>query len=126
MKHLALAAAILAAPLPARAGSLGPCTDFFVFGDSLSDPGNTLSQLLEPDPGLAAIYPQGQFTDGATWATQLGAGLASGANFAFGGAPLNEEFGRAIGADACCRDAAVAVETAKTFIARKHNQAVVA
>jgi len=39
-----------------------------------------------------------------------------------GGAPLNEEFGRAIGADAYCRDAAVAVETAKTLIARKHNQ----
>ncbi|MDP5349394.1 MAG: corrinoid protein [Paracoccaceae bacterium] len=40
-----------------------------------------------------------------------------------GGAPLNEEFGRAIGADAYCRDAAVAVETAKSFVARKHNQA---
>ncbi|MBQ2261059.1 MAG: B12-binding domain-containing protein [Loktanella sp.] len=40
-----------------------------------------------------------------------------------GGAPLNEEFGRAIGADAYCRDAAVAVETAKTLVARKHNQA---
>ena len=40
-----------------------------------------------------------------------------------GGAPLNEEFGRAIGADAYCRDAAVAVETAKTWIARKHNRA---
>ena len=39
-----------------------------------------------------------------------------------GGAPLNEEFGRAIGADAYCRDAAVAVETAKSFIARRHNQ----
>jgi 5-methyltetrahydrofolate--homocysteine methyltransferase len=39
-----------------------------------------------------------------------------------GGAPLNEEFGKAIGADAYCRDAAVAVETAKTFMARKHNQ----
>ncbi|MEM7497447.1 MAG: B12-binding domain-containing protein [Pseudomonadota bacterium] len=39
-----------------------------------------------------------------------------------GGAPLNEEFGKAIGADAYCRDAAVAVETAKSFIARKHNQ----
>jgi len=38
-----------------------------------------------------------------------------------GGAPLNEEFGRAIGADAYCRDAAVAVETAKEWIARKHN-----
>ena len=40
-----------------------------------------------------------------------------------GGAPLNEEFCRAIGAEAYCRDAAVAVETAKTFVARKHNQA---
>ncbi len=39
-----------------------------------------------------------------------------------GGAPLNEEFGRAIGADAYCRDAAVAVETARDFMARKHNQ----
>ena len=39
-----------------------------------------------------------------------------------GGAPLNEEFGKAIGADAYCRDAAVAVETAKTFVGRKHNQ----
>ncbi len=39
-----------------------------------------------------------------------------------GGAPLNEEFSKAIGADAYCRDAAVAVETAKEFIARKHNQ----
>ena len=38
-----------------------------------------------------------------------------------GGAPLNEEFGKAIGADAYCRDAAVAVETAKEFVARKHN-----
>ena len=38
-----------------------------------------------------------------------------------GGAPLNEEFGRAIGADAYCRDAAVAVETAKSWVARKHN-----
>ena len=33
-----------------------------------------------------------------------------------GGAPLNEEFGDAVGADAYCRDAAVAVETAKTLV----------
>ena len=38
-----------------------------------------------------------------------------------GGAPLNGEFSKAIGADAYCRDAAVAVETAKEFMARKHN-----
>ena len=38
-----------------------------------------------------------------------------------GGAPLNEEFAQAVGADAYCRDAAVAVETAKEWMARKHN-----
>ena len=36
-----------------------------------------------------------------------------------GGAPLNEEFGKAVGADAYCRDAAVAVETAKSLIAAR-------
>ncbi|MGH6855797.1 MAG: cobalamin-dependent protein, partial [Aestuariivirga sp.] len=39
-----------------------------------------------------------------------------------GGAPLNEEFAKAVGADAYCRDAAVAVETAKSYMSRKHNQ----
>ena len=38
-----------------------------------------------------------------------------------GGAPLNEEFAKAVGADAYCRDAAVAVETAQEFMARRHN-----
>ena len=33
-----------------------------------------------------------------------------------GGAPLNEEFGTAIGADAYCRDAAVAAETARKLV----------
>jgi methylmalonyl-CoA mutase cobalamin-binding domain/chain len=36
-----------------------------------------------------------------------------------GGAPLNEQFGLAVGADAYCRDAAIAVETAKSLIAAK-------
>ncbi|WP_299622047.1 B12-binding domain-containing protein [Pelagibius sp.] len=39
-----------------------------------------------------------------------------------GGAPLNEAFAEAVGADAYCRDAAVAVETAKDFMKRRHNQ----
>ncbi|POF28889.1 corrinoid protein [Roseibium marinum] len=39
-----------------------------------------------------------------------------------GGAPLNQEFGDAVGADGYCRDAAVAVEMAKDLIARRHNQ----
>ena len=41
-----------------------------------------------------------------------------------GGAPLNEQFAKAVGADAYCRDAAVAVDTAKAYMARKHNQRV--
>ncbi|MGS2742171.1 corrinoid protein [Halomonas sp. LS-001] len=36
-----------------------------------------------------------------------------------GGAPLNEEFGQAVGADAYCRDAGVAVDMAKDLIARR-------
>ena len=39
-----------------------------------------------------------------------------------GGAPLNEDFGAAIGADAYCRDAAVAAETAKALV-RAHRAA---
>ena len=40
-----------------------------------------------------------------------------------GGAPLNEEFGTAIGADAYCRDAAVASETAKTLVQKRRAAA---
>ena len=39
-----------------------------------------------------------------------------------GGAPLNEEFGAAIGADAYCRDAAVAAETAKALVKAHRRQ----
>jgi methylmalonyl-CoA mutase cobalamin-binding domain/chain len=40
-----------------------------------------------------------------------------------GGAPLNEEFGKAIGADAYCRDAAVASETAKALVLQRRAAA---
>src|SRR5450631_1613327 len=43
-----------------------------------------------------------------------------------GGAPLNEEFSKAVGADAYCRDAAVAVETAKGLIAARRAGAAAA
>ena len=39
-----------------------------------------------------------------------------------GGAPLNETFAEAVGADAYCRDAAVTVDIAKDLLARRHNQ----
>jgi methylmalonyl-CoA mutase cobalamin-binding domain/chain len=38
-----------------------------------------------------------------------------------GGAPLNEEFGKAVGADAYCRDAAVAVETAQALVLARRS-----
>ena len=38
-----------------------------------------------------------------------------------GGAPLNEEFGEAIGADAYCRDAAVASEQAKSLVSARRG-----
>jgi methylmalonyl-CoA mutase cobalamin-binding domain/chain len=41
-----------------------------------------------------------------------------------GGAPLNEAFGKAVGADAYCRDAAIAVETAKALIAMRRAMRV--
>ena len=40
-----------------------------------------------------------------------------------GGAPLNEEFGAAVGADAYCRDAAIAAETAKRLVMERRNAA---
>ena len=36
-----------------------------------------------------------------------------------GGAPLNEEFAQTIGADAYCRDAATAVDTARELVAKR-------
>lgn len=54
--------------------------------------------------------------------TMIEKGMRDDYTIMVGGAPLNEEFAKAIGADAYCRDAAVAVETAKEYMAKKHNQ----
>jgi methylmalonyl-CoA mutase cobalamin-binding domain/chain len=40
-----------------------------------------------------------------------------------GGAPLNETFAQSVGADAYCRDAAIAVETAKALLANRQGSA---
>jgi methylmalonyl-CoA mutase cobalamin-binding domain/chain len=40
-----------------------------------------------------------------------------------GGAPLNEEFGASVGADAYCRDAAVAADTAKQLVTERRGAA---
>jgi methanogenic corrinoid protein MtbC1 len=41
-----------------------------------------------------------------------------------GGAPLNEAFAEAVGADAYCRDAAVTVETARALLAKRQGAAI--
>jgi methylmalonyl-CoA mutase cobalamin-binding domain/chain len=38
-----------------------------------------------------------------------------------GGAPVNESFAMSVGADAYCRDAAIAVETAKALLAKRQG-----
>jgi corrinoid protein of di/trimethylamine methyltransferase len=52
------------------------------------------------------------------------AGLREKVIVLVGGAPVNAPFAQAVGADAYCRDASVAVETAKKLIAEKRNQMV--
>ena len=51
--------------------------------------------------------------------TMVAEGLRDDFIVLVGGAPLNEEFGEAIGADAYCRDAATAVEVAKQLVLEK-------
>ena len=51
--------------------------------------------------------------------TMIEKGLRDDYIILVGGAPLNEEFGEAIGANAYCRDAAVAAETASALVAEK-------
>jgi methylmalonyl-CoA mutase cobalamin-binding domain/chain len=55
--------------------------------------------------------------------TMIAKGIRDDYIILVGGAPLNEEFGLAIGADAYCRDAGVAVETALELIAKKRAAA---
>lgn len=85
-KILSIAAALLAF---STSYALAGTTTLFAFGDSLVDGGN--AQILTNAGGGTwndALYPTGQFTNGDTWATQLGLApsLAGGTNFAFGGA----------------------------------------
>jgi outer membrane lipase/esterase len=80
---------VLAMPLWASAG---PFTGIYVFGDSLSDTGNTLnSGATPPFPlGPTNAYYNGRFSTGPLWVEHLanGLGLAGQAN-AFSNNPLN-------------------------------------
>lgn len=74
----------------------GPYSDLIVFGDSLSDVGNTNSWTLGAFPG--GDYFDGRFSNGPTYAERLSEGLGFGTllrdgeggdNFAYGGAETN-------------------------------------
>jgi 5-methyltetrahydrofolate--homocysteine methyltransferase len=54
--------------------------------------------------------------------TLIEQGLRESVVVLVGGAPLNEAFAEEIGADAYCRDAAVAVVTAKKLLAIKRGE----
>lgn len=89
MKQYLAALAIAAAALPASADTLAPYSEFYVFGDSLSDSGNAATIAGAFNLGFDyQSYPLGQFTNGDTWATQLGLtpSLQGGTNYATGGA----------------------------------------
>jgi 5-methyltetrahydrofolate--homocysteine methyltransferase len=55
--------------------------------------------------------------------TMIEKGLRDDYIILVGGAPLNQEFGDAVGADAYCRDAAVASEIAKSMVAERRQKA---
>jgi len=66
-----------------------PAATLVSFGDSLTDGGNAQAATLAGGGTWpSTVYPAGQFTNGDTWATQLGLtpSLLGGTNFAFGGA----------------------------------------
>ena len=88
MKRIIAAVAVTLA-VPASADTLGPYTDLLVFGDSLSDSGN-VSIVTDSSIPFFPVYPNGQYTNGDTWATQLGTAASlspeGGTNFAYGNA----------------------------------------
>lgn len=89
MMNKLLAALAFSAALPASADTIGPYSDLVVFGDSLSDSGNVAFLADNFFGGFDyTSYPNGQFTDGDSWATQLGLtpSLLGGTNYAHGGA----------------------------------------
>jgi 5-methyltetrahydrofolate--homocysteine methyltransferase len=55
--------------------------------------------------------------------TMIEKGLRDDYIILVGGAPLNQEFGDAVGADGYCRDAAVAAEMAKSMVLERRQKA---
>lgn len=81
MKQVVMASC---AALMVSATSAPAASKVLVFGDSLSDAGAASAAAGESWP--YDVYPNGQATNGDTWAATIGSTFASGYNFAFGSA----------------------------------------
>lgn len=84
---------LLLCALAAGNADAGPFSDLFVFGDSLSDVGNTSASTFGIEPGSG--YFDGRFSNGPVYAERLATGLGlgpltrsetGGGDFAYGGA----------------------------------------
>jgi methylmalonyl-CoA mutase cobalamin-binding domain/chain len=85
-----------------------------------------IAALLEHQPdilGLSALLTTTMPYMKVVIDTLIQKGMRDDYIILVGGAPLNQEFGDAIGADAYCRDAAVASETALYFVQEKYKTA---
>lgn len=82
-RNLMAAAVLSLGTGPAVASTLSDAyTSLWVFGDSLSDPGNLYA--LTGSPG--APYSDGRFSDGPVWSELVADDFAISGNFAYGGA----------------------------------------
>ena len=91
-----------------------------------SDVDKYLAALAEHEPdilGLSALLTTTMPYMKVVIDTLIAKGLRDDYIVLVGGAPLNEEFGEAVGADGYCRDAAVAAEMATTLVAARRAAA---
>ena len=93
---------------------------FEVFNIGINNPVENYLEAMEkyqPDVlGMSALLTTTMPYMKVVIDTMIEQGIRNDYIVLVGGAPLNEEFGNAIGADAYCRDAAVAVETAQKLV----------
>lgn len=76
--------------LLANAAWAGPFTDIVVFGDSLSDVGNTNASTFGLQPG--SNYFEGRFSNGPVYAERLAAGLGLGPLTRSDGSPRGDNY----------------------------------
>src|SRR6185436_6565462 len=111
-------------PLLAETGAkpIGKVVIGTVKGD-IHDIGKNLVAMMLEGAGFE-VYDQGINTDADKFIAALEEhkpGIRDDYIVLVGGAPLNEEFGKAVGADAYCRDAAIAVDTAVSLVGERRN-----